>query len=190
MIAALTGTVFRKNGNPIIIMAAGVGYALWVPPRLMAQLISNGHHTFFVHTHVRQDTFELYGFSREDELSLFELLLTVPGIGPKTALLVVDRGVEAVTKAVLESDVDFFTTIPRLGKKNAQKIIIELKSKLGSIRELDLSGAETSETKELIDALTSMGFTRAEAISVIKKLAPEDKTLEQKIRKALRLLGK
>ena len=121
---------------------------------------------------------------------MFKLLLTVSGIGPKTALTIIDRGVPAVTGAVQKSDVDFFTTIPRLGKKNAQKIIIELKQKLGSITDLDLSEYTSSETKEILDALSSMGFARIEAIQVIKTLPSDLTTLEQKIRYCLKELGK
>jgi len=120
---------------------------------------------------------------------LFELLLTVSGIGPRTALAIINRGTEPVQKAVSESDVEFFITIPRVGRKNAQKIIIELKSKLGTVRELDLTGVTGGETKEVLDALVSMGFGRNEVISVIKKLDSSDTTLEKKIRHALQLLG-
>ena len=92
--------------------------------------------------------------------------------------------------AIVSSDVDFFTTIPRLGKKNAQKIIIELKSKLGSTKDLDLASQSSGDTKEIIDALLSMGFIRHEIVEVLKKITPEAQTIEQKIREALRFLGK
>jgi Holliday junction DNA helicase RuvA len=102
----------------------------------------------------------------------------------------VNRGEEPVRRAVVESDVSFFTTIPRLGTKNAQKIIIELKSKLGSIRELDLSDESIGETKQVLEALLSMGFERKEAVRVFQKLDEKDVTLADKIRHALQLLGK
>lgn len=189
MIGALTGTVFYKTTNPIILDVGGVGYAVHIPPSQMAKLIIGAKLTFFIHTHIREDTMDLYGFRSREELMLFELLLTVAGIGPRTALLVADRGVKDATKAIVESDVAFFTSIPRLGKKNAQKIIIELKSKVGSVRDLDLSDAATGETKEVLDALLSMGFAHKESIATIRKLTAEDTNLEQKIRHALKLLG-
>ncbi len=148
-----------------------------------------GRQTLFIHSHIREDAFDLYGFTTEQELVLFELLLTVSGIGPKTALAVIDRGVAAVETAVRKSDVDFFTTVPRLGTKNAQKIIIELKSKLGSTKMLNLEG-ESGDTKQVIDALLSMGFDRHEIRETIKKFDTKDATIEQKIRHALKLLGK
>ena len=134
------------------------------------------------------DALDLYGFPTEEELFLFKLLLSVSGIGPRTALAVIDRGVSEVRRAVTTSDVDFFTTIPRLGKKNAQKIIIELKSKLGSTKELDLTGDSEGETKQLLEALIGMGFARSEVMEVVRKL-DSNKTLEEKIRQALKHLG-
>src|SRR5574341_1726526 len=115
MIGMLTGTIARSGQNPIIIDVHGVGYAVSVPPRLLSQLTHDSKQIFHVYTHVADDALDLYGFPGEEELLLFKLLLTVSGIGPRTALAVVDRGVAEIRKAVTTSDVDFFTTIPRLG---------------------------------------------------------------------------
>lgn len=190
MIGRLTGIIDSHIHNPLIIDVHGVGYVVHIPERHLAGIKPGRRHTLFIHSHIREDAFDLYGFASERELVLFELLLTVSGVGPKTALAVTDRGVDAVENAVRKSDVDFFTTIPRLGTKNAQKIIIELKSKLGSSKMLDLTGAESGETKQVIDALTTMGFDRQEIRETLKKLDTKDVTIEQKIRHALKLLGK
>jgi holliday junction DNA helicase RuvA len=189
MIGKLTGTIDSNTNNPIIIDVHDVGYVVRVPQRYLASIKPTKLHTLFIHTHVREDALDLYGFATVNELTLFELLLTVSGIGPKTAISVIDRGAEAIEAAVRKSDVDFFTEIPRLGTKNAQKIIIELKSKLGSSKALNLAD-ETSETKQIIDALTSMGFDRYEVREVLKKLDVKDVSIEQKIRHALKLLGR
>ncbi len=190
MIGMLSGKIYTQHKNPIIIDIKGVGYAVYVPDRLRAKLTLHQKVSLSIHTHVTDDAMTLYGFGNDDELLLFELLLTVSGIGPRTSLAIIDRGAVAIQKAITDSDVDFFTTIPRLGKKNAQKIIIELKSKLGSVKELDLAGESDGETKELLEALQSMGFDRKEVASAIKKLDPTLSTIEQKIRHALKLLGK
>ena len=190
MIGALTGLIFTSHKNPIIIFVGGVGYAVNIGEHLLALLKKGEEKTFFIYTHVRDDALDLYGFVKEEEHMLFTLLLSVSGIGPKTALAITDRGVDQVRHAIVSSDVDFFTTIPRLGKKNAQKIIIELKSKLGSTKDLDLASQSSGDTKEIIDALLSMGFIRHEIVEVLKKITPEAQTIEQKIREALRFLGK
>jgi len=188
MIGRLTGTIDSHIRNPLIVDVHGVGYVVHVTERFLAGMKPKSLHTLYIHSHIREDTFDLYGFATEQELLLCELLLTVSGIGPKTAMNVVDRGVGAVEAAVRKSDVDFFTTIPRLGTKNAQKIIIELKSKLGSTTQLNLEG-ESGETKQVIDALAHMGFDRHEIREALKRLDTKDVTVEQKIRHALKLLG-
>lgn len=184
MIGALTGTLLSSR-NPLIVMVGGVGYRVSVPDKLVSSLGTTRDITLFIHTHVREDALDLYGFLTEEELILFELLLTVSGIGPRTALSIVDRGVAQTKKAVTTADVTFFTTIPRLGTKNAQKIIIELKTKLGSVAELDLAGGDT---KDILDALTGMGFGKSEAMDAIKQLDPNLPNVEEKIRQALKLL--
>lgn len=189
MIGRLTGIIDSSVNNPLILDVHGVGYLIHVPEKYVAGIKPGKPHTLFIHSHIREDAFDLYGFGSPQELALFELLLTVSGIGPKTALAVADRGVMAVETAVRKSDVDFFTTIPRLGTKNAQKIIIELKSKLGSSKALNLEG-ETGDTKQVMEALASMGFEHREIREAVKKFDAKDITIEQKIRHALKLLGK
>jgi Holliday junction DNA helicase RuvA len=189
MIGRLTGTIVSTKQSPIIVDVHGVGYAVRVAPREARALENGKTTTLYVHTHVREDALDLYGFSDQSDLFLFELLLTVSGIGPKTGLSIIDRGASAVERAVIAADTEFFTTIPRLGKKNAQKIIIELKNKLGGLKDIDLTGNEDSETKQILVALTEMGFDRKEVLHVMQNLDSTD-TLEQKVRKALRLLSK
>ena len=188
MIAQLTGSVVRVSHNPLVIDVHGVGYAVWVPQHMLQSTVPGELLTILIHTYVREDALMLYGFSSEEELTLFNLLLTVSGIGPKTALAVLDHGSTAIRKAIATADVEFFMAIPRLGKKNAQKIIIELKTKLNSPADLDLSRDENADTKQVTAALISMGFDKKEARDAIKKL-PAEGTIEQKLKFALKMLG-
>jgi len=184
MIAKLTGKPETLDNQSIILDVNGVGYKVFFnfkPNQLLPS-------TLFIHSHIRDDTFDLYGFSTRDELQLFKLIISVSGIGPKSGINVMDKGVEAITQAVSKGDVDFFTTVPRLGRKNAQKIIIELKSKLGSLTELDLS-ADSSETTDAISALVSLGFSKNEARTALNQVSDQP-TLEAKISQAIKLLGK
>lgn len=189
MIGFLSGTIRDTYGNSVIVDVGGVGYIVNVADRLMSQYSMNSPCTLYIHTHVREDALDLYGFITKEELRLFELLLTVSGIGPKTGLTVIDRGTDAIQKAVQRADVDFFTTIPRLGKKNAQKIIIELKNKLGALEDLDLQ-SDSGETKEILEALLAMGFVKNEITEAMKKLSDKEVTIEQKIRRVLQLLSR
>ena len=124
------------------------------------------------------------------EIAFFELLISVSGIGPKTALAIFSTGKLPVIKdAVVRGNVEFFTSVPRLGRKNAQKIIIELRSKLGSLEDLDLS-PESNESKEIVGALKSFGFERDEAKDALKFIKDVEGSTSDKIRQALRYLGK
>jgi holliday junction DNA helicase RuvA len=190
MIGALDGTVKYKKNDAVIIVVGGVGYLVYIPIYLLNRIKEGGHQFLFIHSHIREDAFNLFGFSDIKELELFELLLTVSGVGPKTALLIINRGVNEVIKAITSADVEFFTSIPRLGTKNSQKVIIELKSKLGGLKELDLQGHDGGETREIIDALTGVGFSRSEAFTALKNLPQNVTTLEEKIKAAFKLLGK
>lgn len=189
MIGFLSGTVHSKSVNQIILLTGGVGYLVTIPPNYLNLLKAPEQVELFIYTHIREDTFDLYGFFTHEELELFKLVLTVSGIGPKTALLVIDKGVGKVEQAIKEANTEFFTSVPRLGRKNAQKIIIELKNKLGGVKELDLT-SESEENTQAASALRNMGYSREEALQAVQAVPMSEKTLEQKISYALRNLGK
>jgi Holliday junction DNA helicase RuvA len=181
MIGAIKGNAQR--------FAGGVGYRVYANTKLIEKIKPEEEVRIFIHTHVKEDIFDLYGFYSREELSLFELLIEVSGVGPKTALSLLEQGVSEIKEAIVSSDVDFFLGIPRIGKKNAQRIIIDLKSKIGSLVELDLTGEESGKTHDVIEALTSMGFKKFEVQEVLRKLPKEVETTEDRIREALKRLG-
>lgn len=190
MISYLDGTVKHKGMGYLILLTGGVGYKVNAPSDVLANATINSPLSLFIHTHVKEDALDLYGFPGPDELALFELFLGVSGIGPKTALAVFSNGkVPKIKEAIVKGDVAFFTSVPRLGTKNAQKIIIELRSKLGNLGLLDLT-AESGETKEIIDALKSFGFSTNESKEALKALQDFEGNTSDKIRMALKYLGK
>lgn len=189
MIGQLTGKPYIDTSDVIIIDVNGVGYEVWVTPGTKARLSPTGTSQLFIHTQVRDDAIELYGFLAKKELELFKLLIGVSGVGPKTAIKIVEFGVAGITNAVVNADVSFFSQIPKVGKKSAQKIIIELKSKLGSLEELDLT-ADSTETNDLIQTLTSMGFSRQDIITSLRKIPDDVQTIEEKMRFALKDMGR
>lgn len=140
----------------------------------------------FVHTHVRDDQITLFGFERKDQLRLFQLLLGVSGVGPKVGIgIVAAASAQKIRNAIASADVSFFTTIPGIGKKGAQKIIIDLKNKIGSIEELDLGDAGGSD---IIDALTGMGYSKEKVIKKLRGL-PSDMTDEEKIKEIIKKIA-
>lgn len=189
MIASLTGKITLRNDPTIIIDVAGVGYKVYATHGLLSKFHLGDEIMAFIYTHVREDILELYGFESYKDLELFEKLIGVSGIGPKTAIGVFSLGSSGtIIQAIVSSDVAFFSSVPRLGKKNAQKIIIELKSKIGSTNELDLS--EAGDGGDVITALKSFGFSPKEAQDAYNAVSEHGKTTAEKIKLALKYLGK
>jgi Holliday junction DNA helicase RuvA len=191
MIRLLKGIIELQDGQHLIIDVNGVGYHVYATQDLLAHAGIGEAVKVFTYTHVREDMLDLYGFSALEDLKLFEQFLNVSGIGPKTAIGIFAVGSrERIITAIATNDVTFFSSVPRLGKKNAQKIIIELKSKLGSLEDLDLSSPTAKEDSEVVEALKSFGFSAKEALEAIRSLNPEITSVSEKIRLALKHLGK
>ncbi len=172
-----------------LLVCGGVGYSLHIPKSSLQNISSNDPVEVFVYSHIKEDAFDLYGFLTEAEKQLFLKLISVDGIGPKTALGIMDRGVESIIRAVRSADVSFFSSVPRVGKKSAQKIIIELKNKLGGSEDLDLT-EPTGKGAEIIEALVSLGFPESQSHKVLKTLDLETLKIEDAVKKAIQELTK
>lgn len=191
MIASLFGIVELKDDPYIIVSVSGVGYKVLVSVRISSTLAQGSKVKLFTYTHVREDLLELFGFLDYKDLKLFELLISVSGIGPKTAVGIFSLGGhEEIAGAIVKGDIDFFTGISRLGKKNVQKLIIELKSKLGDTSTLDLKSSDFEGSGDIVDVLMSFGFSRGESYEALRKTDGKDKSIEEKIKLALKYLGK
>lgn len=191
MIGFLKGEVFFKEGNYIILDVKGVGYKVLAASDVLSKTIKGTSLELFIYTHVREDNISLFGFLEASDLKLFENLIGVSGIGPKTAMNIFSVGNRAeITNAVVQGNVDFFTSVPRLGRKNAQKIIIELKNKFGGIGDLDLTGEDMFGSEEVIVALRGFGFTNKEIYEAIRAVKKSGQKITETIRLALKYLGK
>jgi|YNPNPStandDraft_1061719.scaffolds.fasta_scaffold04399_3 Holliday junction DNA helicase RuvA len=190
MIASLRGQIKAIRKGMLIVEVGGVGYGVHVPPSLLENGCDVGRmidlHT---HLHVRENEIALYGFGTLEELELFELLLGVTGIGPRTALAIVSTFAPETLRAVLaQGDPLALTRIPGVGRKTAQRLFVELKEKVG------LAGGATANVPspadmEVISALTALGYSLAEAQSAVAALPPEAKSLDERILAALRFFG-
>lgn len=184
----LRGTIVFLESTAAIVDVSGVGYTVLLPTTLLAKVRLNDSVTVYTHTHVREDLLELYGFEEREDLTLFKMLIGVSGIGCKTALHVISLGKRAeIIDAIHKADLSFFSGVPRLGKKNAQKIIIELKGKIGSEEDLDLSS--DSDHNEVLEALKGFGYSAKEAREAYRLVAKDGLKTEEKIRMALKQLG-
>jgi holliday junction DNA helicase RuvA len=191
MIGSLNGIIELLLMPHVLVDVNGVGYRVLVSENVYANLKLGERIKFFIYTHVREDEISLFGFLHAEDLRLFENLISVSGVGPKTALNIFSFGARAeIESAIVRGDVSFFTSVPRLGTKNAQKIIIELKNKMGGLADIDLSGKDFAQNKEVIEALKTFGFSVSESQKALREIKQTDLTTEDKIRFALKYLGR
>lgn len=186
MIAYLVGKPLFQENN-LVILVNGVGYEVKVSQKTQTKISDTPKIELFIYTHVKEDAFQLYGFEQLKEKELFIKLISVSGVGPKTAINMFDKGAESLIKAVQNADVTFFKSFPRIGKKLAQKIIIELKSKLGSLRELNL-GPVSQKQQDVLEALAELGFSDDDITQIANKLNFDQLTVEQAIKQAMKLM--
>jgi Holliday junction DNA helicase RuvA len=191
MIASLQGRRAAQGDNYLVMDVSGVGFKVFVPPSLLEDLSGIGQElNLFTHLHVRENELSLYGFGTRDELALFELLLRVSGIGPKVALKIVSiLSVETLREAIARGDAAMLTRVPGVGKKTAERVMMDLKDKLG-VTELVLQAGLTHMDAEVISALTLLGYSIAEAQAALRSLPSEDLALEERIRLALQHLAR
>jgi Holliday junction DNA helicase RuvA len=190
MIAHLRGRVLEKHPTRIIVETAGVGYELHVPLSSFSAIGEPGSEVALrVHTHVREDAIQLFGFATPLELSLFDRLVAVSGIGPRLALsLLSGIAPTELVQAVAASDVARLVSIPGIGKKTAERIVLELKDKLGGMT--PSASAADGERADLVSALVNLGYHRPaaeKAVDQALKSAPAG-GFEQALRGALRTL--
>ena len=184
MIGLLSGTIKSKEIDRLIIDVHGVGYQVFTPPFVGQTCKVGDKKSLFVYTHVREDTISLFGFSNVAGKKMFIDLISVSGIGPKLALNILShaRGPNRIIEAIQKADVDFFMSIKGVGKKSSQRLIVDLKPKIGDLEDLDF---ETEEDQDLVEALEGLGFSKKEIRKAVKGIK-KDLSLEEKIRLALR----
>lgn len=186
MIAYLQGQALVKKDH-LIVLTAGVGYLVTVGHKFLSSLSQDGLEVaLYIYSHIKEDRFELYGFQTEEELEIFKLLIAISGVGPKTAIALADAGIEQLIDAVQQAQTSFFTSVPRVGKKLAQKIIIELKSKLGSLKELNLSTL-SPKAQDVMDALLSLGFEENTIQTSLATLDLENMDLQVAIKTVIKM---
>lgn len=180
-----------RSTTHAIIEVAGIGYKLAMSTRSLTALPDEGDEAHvFTHLYVREDELSLYGFGSEEERYLFEQLISVSGVGPKVALAVLSAlPPDTLTRAIAGEDLALLSSVPGIGKKTAQRLVIDLKDKLG-LPDLSLvtGGAEPAAAAAARDALLSMGFSPGEAAVALRD-APADASAEQLLKLALKALG-
>jgi len=199
MFAFLRGTVARKGMGYVELDVHGVGYEVFVADSVYRKLHVEQDATLLTYCHIREDAFQIFGFLREEEKALFRMLLGVTGIGPKVSLAILSAmSTQEFGRAVMENDVTAFTRISGVGKKTGQRVILEMKAKLGQDAELSAILGETPdaaapESDDVIAALCSLGCTLAEArkaAAAARKQLGNDASDENLVKAALRSMAK
>jgi Holliday junction DNA helicase RuvA len=191
MIGSLRGSVLERTASgEVLVEVGGVGYRLNVSAGALPDLHPGNVAFLFTHLHVREDALVLYGFPSRDERDTFEALIGTTGVGPKLALAMLSvHSPSSLRRALLEDDLAALTLVPGVGKRTAQRLLVELKSRL-EVPELDLSeeGGGPAPRAEVRAALSGLGYGTDEVRDVVAQL-PEDGSVEDLLREALKLLS-
>lgn len=191
MISFLSGQVIDNDEGTLTILCRGVGYEVLCSSNTVGDIEGRKIVQLWIHTHVREDQFQLFGFSSKIEKKLFLSLIKVNGIGPKLAVQVLSgASLDHIIDAIEAKDVKALTALPRVGKKTAEQMILTLKGALVVEKNEERNKAEPAKPhKEILSALTNLGFRAAEVEEVVYAL-PSDIDFEQGVRESLRLLSR
>ena len=188
MISYLNGKIILKKDKFIIVEVDNIGYKVFLSRNTLSNLPENADNLkLFCFHNIKEDASDLYGFLTYDELDFFEVLMDIRGVGPKAALEIASLGsLDKIKDRILAQDEKIFAGIPGIGAKKAMTIILELTGKIKL-----LSGAKSKESADPTeDALVQLGFSRQQAKDALSKVPPGTKNLEEKIKLALKSLGR
>jgi Holliday junction DNA helicase RuvA len=188
MIASLHGRVESIADDWAIINVNGIGFQVYMPTSILSTFGSRGQEVhIYTHLHLREDNVTLFGFASPEELGLFETLIGVSGIGPRLALSMLSAmSIEQLTMAIATGNAELLTAVPGIGKKIAARLVLELKDKIGAELVTAPAAQLAQENADVLAALTSLGYSVAEASRAVASLpSTTDLTLEEKIKLAL-----
>lgn len=189
MISHLHGEILQRGEDYVVVDVHGVGFRVRVPASTLENLGMPGAAAdLYTHLQVREDDLSLYGFATEEELALFQLLLTVSGIGPKAALGILSAAPPlTIRAAIAQGNLNTLTGIPGIGKKTAERIVLELKGKV-RVREEEMAEISPLD-QEVIAVLVNLGYSAAEAQRAARSVPASEKLVEDRVRSALRYLA-
>ncbi len=189
MISHLTGKVIEIQENFVILDVHGVGYKIFASGETVGKLKNGSETSLWTHLVVKEDALDLYGFLDKETHDFFKLLITVSGIGPKSALAILNLvAVSTLRKAISKGDPSYLSKVSGIGVKKAEKIVMELKDKL-TLSDEEMKG-ELQDDADAIGALEALGYSQKEARDALKKVSAEITKTGDRIKSALKMLGK
>jgi len=189
MIASIKGKITLVKDKFIVVEANNIGYKVHVSPEIIDQYTVNRKEdiTLFIYSHIREDAFDLYGFTEYSDLEFFEMLISVSGIGPKGALVILGvASTNTLKKAIKQNDLGYLTKISGIGKKTAEKMILELRDKVGIE---DSNDNNLQHELDVLEALKALGYSQYQVREALKQIGNDTDT-NTKIKEALKILGK
>lgn len=191
MISRLTGMVIEIAEKYAVVDVHGVGYKVYAGPETLATLSQNNTGTVHTYLVVREDALDLYGFQSGEELDFFEMLLSVSGIGPKSALGILSMAtLDTLKQAIGTGDTGYLTKVSGIGRKTAEKIVLELRDKLRAHLSANDSPTTLRAESDVVEALKSLGYSQNEARDALKEVPADVVGTNARIKEALKILGK
>ena len=193
MIGFIKGNIISAKPTQLLVDVNGVGYLCNISINTFEKISNQKYVSLFIHTHVKEDSITLFGFYTESEKTMFELLISVSGVGPKIALSILSGiQIDDLKNAILWADISRISAVPGIGKKTAERLILELKNKVDQVNEEDGNKLPFSMKNEAIMALSTLGYNNKLAEKVVRDilLAEPNALLEEVIKKALSFLNK
>jgi len=188
MIGRISGTVVHIEESSVIVDVSGIGYSITTTNSAISSLSLNKSCSFWTYLAVRDDALDLYGLPTQGEMSFFKLLISVPSIGPKSAINILNTGnLASLQKAIAAGDTAHLVKVQGIGKKSAAKIVLELKDKIGSIGG---AGAEWQHNDvDALEALRSIGYSPTQARDALSQVPEDISGTENRVKEALKILG-
>ena len=190
MISYLKGKILNKGQGFVILLVDNIGYRVFVSSVIFVDLAIGQEVELYIHHHVREDAVNLYGFKNLESLEMFELLLTISGIGPKSALAVMSiASVADIKESIARGDSSLLVKVSGIGKKTAERVVLELREKIGKIyasSENTGVGSSFNANADEIDALMTLGYSLQQAREALQKVDPKIKDSGERIRHALK----
>ncbi len=192
MISSLEGKIILRTEKYVILEVGGIGYKIWCAEKTLSKIAQKEDRVkLFTYLSVKENSWDLFGFLTFEELEMFELLISIPGIGPKTAAGILSiASVEDLQEAIVLGDEKILSRVSGIGKKVAQKIVIELKSKIKKLAKGSGEKFKVADDIEIIDALVALGYKVYEAREALQQLPETIKGVENRLKEALKRLGK
>ena len=193
MIGFLTGKIISAKPTQVILDVNGVGYIITISITTFEKISAKKTTSLFIHTNVKEDSISLYGFHSEAEKIMFELLISISGVGPKSALgLLSGISTDKLKQAILANNIERIVSVPGIGRKTAERLILELKTKVKDFKEEGISPEKPSALKEAVAALSTLGYDIKSSERAVNKIFSNlpDCTLEELIKLSLQELNK